>query len=85
MRIDSKNKHNNLHWHDGSTCHGSPTLQECLKEAIAKGWVGKVLKRDDEDADKYPVSCYSLIASSFDHWENYGTYVAVVEITSRLI
>jgi hypothetical protein len=85
MREDSKNKYNDLHWHDGTTCHGSPSLEACIKQAIANNWLGKVLRKDDEYFGGKRVSCYSLITSSFEHWAKHGTFVAVVEVTSRLL
>lgn len=85
MREDSGNTHNHLHYHNGTTCHGSPTLEECLKQAISNVWIGKVLKKDDEYRNGEKVSCYSMIVGLFDHWAKHGTFVAVVEVTSRLL
>ncbi len=85
MRQDSEHTANNLHWHDGSTCHGARTLKECIDEAIANGWVGKVLKKEDKYRNGRTMYCYSLISSSFDHWAKQGTFVAVVELTYRVL
>ena len=90
MRVDSNSepgKSNHLHWHDGTTCHGAPTLEECATEAIKNGWAGKILMKEDRifvnsDATE---KCYSLIASSFEHHAKYGKYVAVIELTMRLL
>lgn len=84
MREDSQTragKATDMHWHDGSTCHGSPTLEACARYAIQSGWQGRVLERLDVYADGTPVKCYTLIAGHFDHWARYGDYVASVELT----
>lgn len=82
MITGNPHKHNNyLHYHDGSTCHGFPTIKMCLENAIDKGWVGKVLKKTDKTNDKISKDCYSLISGSFEHWEQYGEFVAELKIT----
>jgi hypothetical protein len=83
MRVDVDHTSNDLHFHDGTTCHGSPTVDACIKDAIAHGDTGKVLQKDDVRPDGTAVSCYSMIVGKFDHWEKHGTFVAVVELTSR--
>ncbi len=87
MRKDSKNfgGGNYLHWHDGTSCVGHPNLQACLNEAIYNKWIGKVLRKDDKYENGEQVSCYSMIVGQFDHWAKHGTYVAVTEVTSRLL
>lgn len=74
-----------LHWHDGGTCHGSSTMERCAEEAIANGWTGKVLEREDAYRSGERVKCYSLIASGFDHHGRCGKYVAEVKVTMTLI
>lgn len=71
-----------LHWHDGGTCHGYSTPEACVANAIKNGWTGKVLEKRDTYCGKLFL-CYSLIASSFEHWSQHGRYVAVVELTAR--
>ncbi len=87
MRRDSNSPLSDLHlhWHDGSTCHGASTLDACVREAITRGWVGKVLRVDDVYPNGSKASCFSLITGSFDHHAKRGTFVAVVELTSRLL
>lgn len=70
-----------LHFHAGGTCHGAPTLQECVREALDRGWVGRILERTETSSTGKPVRCYSLIASHFDHWAKHGRFVA--EITTK--
>lgn len=82
-RVDSKNGSNNLHWHDGSTCHGAPSAVQCLEDAIDMGWIGKVLKKIDINEQGQTVECFSMIVSSFTHWEKQGTFVAETYIASR--
>lgn len=77
MRTDSRGGAGNLHFHDGCTCHGAPTLKQCTDEAIFRGWPGKVLERTDL-RDGVEVKCYSLIGFRFDHWSKYGRFVAEV-------
>lgn len=82
MRTDSSNTHNYLHYHDGCTCHGSPTLEACVQEAINARWFGKVLEKIDKNEVGKTVKCYSLIsggAESYAHWAKYGKFVADVE------
>lgn len=87
MRKDSETiqgQASHLHWHDGTTCHGAPTLEECAAEAIKNGWAGKILMKEDRRLySDVPQKCYSLIASSFEHHARYGKYVAVIELTMR--
>lgn len=77
MRVDSESSANHLHWHDGTTCHGAPTVRQCTKEAVRNGWAGKVLEQTDT-RDGVKVKCYSLITSSFDPWAKHGRFVAEV-------
>jgi len=71
---------NHLHWHDGGTCHGYPTLEQCAQNAVANGWIGKVLEKTDTYRDGTTVKCYSLIASHFDHYAKQGRFVAEVKL-----
>jgi len=84
MREDSRDYGviNDLHWHDGSTCHGSPTLQGCQTEAISKGWTGKILEREDAYRGGAKVKCYSMIAYGFDHYAKQGKFVAEVKLVA---
>jgi len=83
MRTDGREPNtNNLHFHDGSTCHGAPTLEECQEDAIANRWVGKILEREDVYPDDKRVKCYSLIAGSFDRHGERGKYVAEVKLVA---
>ncbi len=82
MRTDAEGSTNHMHWHDGSTCHGSPTLDECATEAIRKSWNGRVLERVDvRSNDSTEIKCYSLIAGHFDHHAQYGKFVAEVKLS----
>lgn len=83
MRKDAKGSTNDLHYHNGSTCHGAPSEAQCIDEAVNRKWLGKVLKRTDTDAQGQTVDCYTLIASSFDHYAKQGVYVAEVYVASR--
>lgn len=85
MRVDARKTSNHLHWHDGTTCHGAPTLSECLEEAVSRGWVGKVLQKGDVYEDGTKVQCFTLIAGSFEHYEKQGVFVAEVVLTTRLL
>lgn len=80
MRENCKLPSSNLHWHGGSTCHGYKTAQACAENAIAKGWTGRVLEREDVYANGDAVKCYSLIASDFEHYAKQGKYVAEVRL-----
>lgn len=83
MREDSQSnggKIVHLHWHNGGTCHGHPTPEACAKSAIAAGWTGKILEREDVYPDGTAVKCYSLIASDFDHYAKQGQFVAEVGV-----
>lgn len=86
MREDSRNYGapggNDLHWHDGSTCHGASTLEACQEHAISSGWAGKILERGDAYRDGTEVKCYSLIASGFDHYAKQGRFVAEVKLVA---
>ena len=79
MRRNANSPGSNLHWHEGGTCHGAPSLQACTDQAIKRGWSGKVLEKTDVlDSTAVEVKCYSLISSSFDHWTQHGRFVAEV-------
>lgn len=80
MREDCKMPASNLHWHAGSTCHGYKTAEACAENAMANGWIGKVLEREDTYPSGESVKCYSLIASDFDHYAKQGKYVAEVKL-----
>ncbi len=82
MREDSARTSNHLHWHDGATCHGDPTADECARYAVESGWVGKVLEKVDTYWDGTEVKCYTLVASRFDHYVKLGTYVMEVKIVA---
>ncbi len=82
MREDSKYAQNNLHWHDGGTCHGFPTLEECVDNALNRGWVGKVLEKEDAYPDGRNVKCYSTISGYFDHHGKFGRYVMELKLTA---
>jgi hypothetical protein len=84
MRIDSESSVNDLHWHDGTTCHGTKTLQKCADEAISNGWSGKILEKIDL-LNNVEVKCYSLISSHFDHWSKHGRFVAEIRLALRLV
>lgn len=72
-----------MHFHDGSTCHGYPTLKQCLDEAVRRQWVGKVLQQIDVLPHGSVVKCYSLIVSSFDHHAKRGKFVAETYVAHR--
>lgn len=76
MRRDSHSPNSNLHWHDGGTCHGSPTLELCAVYAIENRIVGKILEREDQYEYGGPTAkCYSLVIDHFDHWARQGKFV----------
>lgn len=82
MRTDAPKAaaNHHLHYHDGSTCHGAPTLKECIDDAIRHGDVGRVLERTDtRRGGGGEVKCYSLISGKFDHWGKRGAFVAEVK------
>lgn len=87
-RVDSSQlsqvNRKHLHWHDGCTCHGSPTLGECTLEAMRNGWAGKVLERTDV-RDGIEVKCYSLVNNYFDHYAKQGRLVAEVRQEWKVI
>ena len=70
--------HLNLHYHDGGTCHGTPTLKECTDEAVRRGWVGRVLERTDTLGSGKEVRCYSLVCGYYEHYAKQGRFVAEV-------
>jgi len=73
-----------LHWHNGRTCHGAPSLQACADEAIANQWIGKILEVEDVyQPEGTPVKCYSMITFNFDSWARFGRFVA--EIVPTLV
>ena len=83
MRTDGREPNtNNLHFHDGSTCHGAPTLEACQERAIAHHWVGKILEREDVYPDGERVKCYSVIAHGFAHYGKQGRFVAEVKLVA---
>jgi len=81
MRTDSPGSPNHMHWHEGGTCHGTPTLDECVAECVRHGWTGKILERTDAYEGGQEVKCYCLITSSFDHWGRHGVWVGDVRPT----
>lgn len=83
MRTEARIKHANLHYHDGSTCHGRPTLEACAEDAMRHCWVGRILEKTDTTTDGKEVRCYSLISGNFDHWGKHGKFVAAVEMSWR--
>lgn len=85
MRTDSCSSGNNLHWHDGATCHGCPTLVECAEDSICNGYIGKILEQIDVRGDGVEVRCYSMIVSSFAHWSKRGKFVAEVKLVVQPI
>lgn len=72
------------HFHNGSTCHGTETLEACAEEAVKNCWIGKVLEKTDTYRGK-EVKCYSLIADLFSHWAKHGRFVAEVGLTWKRI
>ena len=64
-----------LHFHTGSSCHGYPTLDECVEDAKNHGLEGKVLEQIDGES-----KCYSLIVGKFDHWAKHGRFVAELRL-----
>ncbi len=85
MITGNPHKHNNyLHYHNGSTCHGFPTLQMCINDALRKCWQGRILEQTDKESNGISRKCYSLIASSFEHWEQYGKFVAETQISFKI-
>lgn len=84
MRTDSRDYARGdsyMHWHNGTTCHGHPTLEGCAEMAVANGWTGKVLQREDSySLEGGAVKCYSLISAGFDHYEKFGRFVAEVKL-----
>lgn len=84
MREDSEYKRNDLHWHNGSTCHGSPTLEACINYAKKRQWTGKVLEKTDKYRDGTEVKCYSLISDGFEHWGRQGKFVATLELEMKV-
>ena len=83
-RSNSAAKGTTLHWHDGTTCHGADTLQECLREAVANCWIGKVLEKED-DGPRGRQKCYSFIVGQFDHWVKHGKFVAETFVATRVL
>lgn len=82
MREDSKGYGvlNEMHWHDGTTCHGAPTAEACIARAISSGWIGKVLEVEDVYRDGTKAKCYSLIAGRYDHYAKHGKFVFEVKL-----
>lgn len=77
MRTNGSNlSMNDLHFHNGGTCHGSPTLEACIEYARQRKWVGKILERTDTYEDGTVVKCYSLICGHYDHYAKQGKFVA---------
>lgn len=75
----------NLHFHNGGTCHGHPTLKACVDSARRHLWFGKVLERTDTyEGSTKKVKCYSLIADYFDFHGKRGRYVATLEPYSKV-
>lgn len=85
MRQDSPGTKNHLHFHDGSTCHGFPTAQECVDDGIGLCEMGKVLEKTDTLADGTVVKCYSFIVAKFEHWAKHGKFVAEVKLVASWI
>lgn len=81
MREDSKHSDNHMHWHDGTTCHGAPTLKECVDGAIKSALLGKVLEITDQRRGEV-VRCYSMIVGSFDHHAKHGRFVAETKLVA---
>lgn len=80
MRTNSGNTVNNLHWHDGSTCHGHSTLNAAIKLAKQQDWVPcKILCITDKYANGKQVKCYSIVIGNFEHYKKYGKLVAELE------
>jgi hypothetical protein len=57
-------------------------LEDCTADAIRNGYTGKVLERYDVYVDGAAVKCYSMVVSSFSHWEKHGKFVAELKIVS---
>lgn len=74
-----------LHWHDGVTCRGDPTIEECLRQAVANAWLGRVLERVDHYDDGREVRCYTMVTGYFDHYARQGRFVAETRVTSALL
>ena len=72
---------NDLHFHNGGTCHGSPTLKACATEALRYGEAGKILEITDRNENGTVVKCYSMIVGKYDHWAKRGRFVAEVRLT----
>jgi hypothetical protein len=84
MRENSRDYgcHSTLHWHDGGTCHGRPTLEACQQDALARGWIGKILEQTDRFSSGEEVRCYTLITSNFDHYARQGRFVVEIMLVA---
>lgn len=69
-----------MHWHNGSTCHGFPTVEECVQYAIDSNTTGRILERNDVNESGKEVSCYSLVVMYYDHYAKQGRFVAEVKL-----
>jgi hypothetical protein len=85
VREDSKGSPNRIHFHDGTTCHGFASMQDCLTNAVKCGYLGRVLERTDTVSGGAEVKCYSLIVGSFAHWARHGKFVAETYVATRQI
>lgn len=61
MRTDASSSRNGLHFHDGSTCHGTATLSAALKQAKEYNEDLLIFERTDAYESGKSVTCYSLI------------------------
>ena len=87
MREDSssyvKNQHH-LHYHDGGTCHGSPTLEFALKSHKKLGEDIDIYEHTDKYSDGKVVKCYVGIRPGYDlghykkHWKRKVKLVATL-------
>lgn len=84
MRTPSHGPHHR-HYHDGGTCLGAPSLEECAQHAIASGWMGRILEKTDTLSDGTEVKCYSLICDKYGHWGKQGRWVAEIKLAVTLL
>jgi hypothetical protein len=82
MRVNSNNGVNDLHWHNGGTCHGSPTQAKAEEEAVSNHWIGKILEREDVLEDGTKVKCYSSIVGAFGNHGERGRYVSEIKVVA---
>ena len=80
MRRNSPFSSFNLHFHNGSTCHGTTTLKEAIEYALSLKENCSILEQTDKLAyTKQIVKCYSVIRKfAEEHWKQHGKFVTKI-------